>query len=96
MQLLLITYEEAKSEVDANIAEFMRQAALSDYDLSVEQIDNTLNRWQKIMDSSDKERIKYREWILGMKNVVDIETRIFDGNVQWKYWKNKKWNYIEL
>ena len=48
------------------------------------------------MDSSDKERIKYREWILGMKNVVDIETRIFDGNVQWKYWKNKKWNYIEL
>ena len=93
---LYFTYEEAKSEVDANIAEFMRQAALSDYDWSVEQIDNTLNRWQKIMDSSDKERIKYREWILGMKNVVDIETRIFDGNVQWKYWKNKKWNYIEL
>ena len=33
---------------------------------------------------------------LRMSNVEDIETRIFGGNIQWKYWKNKKWNNIEL
>lgn len=31
-----------------------------------------------------------------MKNVEDIETRLFGGNVQWKYWKNKKWLNIEV
>ena len=32
----IFTDEDLKWEVDANIAEFMRQAALSDYDWSVE------------------------------------------------------------
>ena len=90
------TYDEAKKEVDENIAEFHRQAALSDYDWSVEQIDKTLNRWQKITDVSDIEKNKYRECLLAMKTVEDIETRIFDYHIQWKYWKNKRWNNIEL
>lgn len=90
------TYEEAKKEVDENIEEFHRQAALSDYDWSVEQIDKTLNHWQKINDVSDYEKNQYREFLLAMKNVEDIETRIFGCNIQWKYWKNKRWNNIEL
>lgn len=90
------TYEEAKKEVEDNIAEFHRQAELSDYDWSVEQIDKTLDIWKGISSSSEEEKNQYREWLLGMKNVEDIEVRIFGGNLQWKYWKNKKWNYIEL
>ena len=90
------TYEEAKKEVDENIAEFNRQASLSDYDWSVEQINKTLDRWKAINDASDEEVKAYREWLLDMKDVEDIETRIFGGHIQWKYWKNKRWNYIEL
>lgn len=90
------TYEEAKKEVDDNIAEFHRQAELSDYDWAVEQIDKTLDVWKGISSSSEEEKNKYREWLLGMKNVEDIEVRISGGNLQWKYWKNKKWHYIEL
>lgn len=90
------TYEEAKKEVDDNVAEFHRQAELSDYDWSVEQIDKTLDIWKGISSSSEEEKNQYKEWLLGMKNVEDIEVRIFGGNLQWKYWKNKKWNYIEL
>lgn len=90
------TYEEAKKEMDSHVAEFHRQAELSDYDWSVEQIDKTLNIWKGISSSSEEEKNQYREWLLGMKNVKDIEVRIFGGNLQWKYWKNKKWNYIEL
>ena len=90
------TYEEAKKEVDENIAEFHRQAALSDYDWSVEQIDKTLKRWQIINAASDKEVKAYRDWLLGMKDVENIEIRTFGGHIQWKYWKNTRWNYIEL
>lgn len=93
---IYLTYEEAKKEVDENIAEFHRQASLSDYDWSVEQIDKTLERWRYITDSSPKAMNGYRDWLLDLKNVEDIETRVFGGNIQWKYWKNKKWNYIEL
>ena len=49
-----------------------------------------------IADVSDNEIQQYREWLLNMSNVEDIETRIFNGNVQWKYWTKKRWNYIEL
>lgn len=90
------TYEEAKKEVDENIAEFNRQANLSDYDWSVEQIDKTLDSWINIYGETDQLKEKYKNWLLEMKNVEDIETRIFGGNIQWKYWKNKKWNNIEL
>lgn len=90
------TYEEAKREVEDNIAEFHRQASLSDYDWSVEQIDKTLNFWKGLSGASDNEVKQYRDWLLGMSNVEDIETRIFGGNIQWKYWKNKKWHCIEV
>lgn len=89
-------YEEAEKEVDENIAEFKRQASLSDYDWSVEQIDKTINKWKKYHDASDKEAEAYHNWLVAMDNVEDIETRIFGGEIQWKYWKNKRWNNIEL
>jgi hypothetical protein len=33
--------------------------------------------------------------LLELKNVEDIETRVYDGGVQWKYWKNKRWKKLE-
>ncbi len=91
-----LTYEEAKKEVDDNIAEFNRQANLSDYDWSVEQINKTLGFLKRFHDASDDEVNQYRDWLLAMDNVEDIEVRIFGGNIQWKYWKNKRWMNIEL
>jgi hypothetical protein len=93
---LYYSYEEAKQEVNANVQELYRQATLSEYDWSVEQIDKTLNHWQVVYDISNVVKTNYRNWLLEMKNVEDIETRIFNSNIQWKYWKNKQWNYIEL
>lgn len=90
------TYEEAKKEVEDNIAEFHRQASLSDYDWSVEQIDKTLNLWKSLSGASENEVKQYRDWLLSMSNVEDIEVRLSGGNIQWKYWKNKRWMNIEL
>ncbi len=89
-------YDEADKEVQANINEFKRQAELSDYDWSVEQIDKTLGRWKNLTSASDLEVQQIRDFLLGMKNVENIKTRLFGGNVQWKYWKNKKWLNIEV
>lgn len=90
------TYEEAEKEVNDNIAEFKRQASLSEYDWSLEQIDKTIDKWKIFHDASESEAKKYHDWFVGMKNVEDIETRISQGCIQWKYWKNKKWNFVEL
>lgn len=90
------TYEEAEKEVNDNITEFQRQAALSDYEWSLEQIDKTIGRWKIFHDASDKEAQEYYDWFVGMENVEDIETRISQGCIQWKYWKNKQWNNVEL
>lgn len=89
-------YSDAKKEVDENIAELHRQANLTDYEWSVEQIDNILNRWQGLYDISDLDKAEYRDWLLKLDDIEDIEVRLYDGDIQWKYWKNKRWSNIEL
>lgn len=90
---LYLSYEEAQREVDDNIAEFIRQSELSDYEWSVEQIDKALNR---CYDKTDTEKKQYRDWLLEMDNVEDIEVRVIGGEIQWKYWNKKRWANIEL
>lgn len=89
-------YKQAEEDVLKNRTEFERQLSLSEYEWSVEQIDKVLDRWQFIYDISNKEKLKYREWLLELDNIEDVETRLFDGNIQWKYFKHKKWSNIDL
>lgn len=90
---LYITYKEAEKEVNDNIAEFIRQSELSDYDWSIEQIDKTLKR---CYGKTDIEKKQYRDWLLKMDDIEDIEVRIIGGKIQWKYWNKKRWANIEL
>lgn len=90
------TYDEAKREVDDHVAEFQRQANLTDYEWSLEQIEKTIDRYVFFAGETDTIREKYKDWFINMSSLEDIEARIFDGNIQWKYWKNKKWNNIDL
>ena len=90
------TYAEAKAMIDAQEAEWKRQSELTDEEWSVEQIDHDLQRWAKIYSKSPEEVQKVRVFLLGMDKVEDIETRVFGGDFQWKYWKNKKWRTVVL
>lgn len=90
------TYAEAKGVIDAQEAEWKRQSELTDEEWSIEQINNDLQRWAKIYSKSPEEVQKVRDFLLGMDKVEDIETRVFGGDFQWKYWKNKKWRTIVL
>lgn len=93
---LYSTFEEAKADVDAYEAEIKRQAELSDYDWSVEQIDKALDRWAYLNSVADDTKQKYRDFILSLKNVEDVVVRTLGESVQWKYDRNKKWNTIEI
>lgn len=90
------SYEEALDEVVRCKEEFERQLKLTDEEWSIEQIDDTLRRWQKISDATDKEVTEYREWLLKLSDITAVETRLSDGQIQWKYEDKKRWNYIEL
>lgn len=90
------TYEEAKTEVDKNVKEFERQLSLTDYEWSVEHICKNLDIFKAIHDLSERDIDAYRDFILGMDNVENIETRIYQGQIQWKYEDKKRWNYIEI
>ena len=89
-------YDEAQKEVDEHIAEYKRQAALSDYDWSVEQIDKVLGYYKNIYNLTDSEVKQYRDWILSQDDIENIEVRIHFGNLEWRNWmKHKKWHGIE-
>ena len=90
------TYAEAQAVIDAQEAEWKRQSELTDEEWSIEQIDHNLQRWAKIYSKSPEEVQKVRDFLLGMDKVEDIETRVFGGDFQWKYWKNKKWRTVVL
>lgn len=90
------TYEDAKKFCDDYDDECKRVAELSDYDYSVECIDKTLSRWKFIYSIPDIIIEKYRDFLLSLDNVEDIEIRILCGNIQWKRIKNRKWVNINL
>lgn len=89
-------YMDALYEKQEKEAEFKRQAALTDEEWSIEQIDKTISWWKHSTDSSDEEAQRYHDWFVNMKDVDRIETRYWGGEIQWKYEDKKRWNYIEL
>lgn len=88
------TYKEALAEIDAIEAEWKRQAALTDEEWSIELIDKDLDRWAKIYSKSPEEKQAVRDWIMNLDKIDEVETRIFGGDFQWKYEKNKKWRTV--
>lgn len=90
------TYDEAQKEVDEHIAEYKRQAALSDYDWAVEQVDKVLGYYKNIYNWTDSEVKQYRDWILSQDDIENVEVRIHLGNIEFRNCnKHKKWHGIE-
>lgn len=87
-------YDEAQKYIDEHYSEMQFESNMSDLEWSVYQIDRVLNRTAMFL--TETERSGIREHLLEMKNVEDIEIRFFGGKIQWKYWKNSRWNNIEM
>ena len=90
------TPKEVDTQATEITKELMRQAALSDVEWSIEQIDDTLNRWAYLYSIPDDTKQKYRDYILQFDNIEDVEIRLYCGNIEWKHWKKKKWQTIKI
>ncbi len=92
------SYKEAEKWIDDYVEELKRQSKLTYKEWSLEQIQRTVDRYLNFTFSDEsvraEKRDKLMEYFKELKNVEDIETRLFDGQIEWKYWKNKKWNSI--
>lgn len=92
------TYEEAIAERDTKIAELKRQTALFDEEWSLEQIEKDVRRYLHIyfgVLALEQNKVdKYMNFFKELPKVEDIETRLFGGMLQWKYYKNKTWKNV--
>lgn len=91
---LYTTYDAAAAEAKARNDELDRQAALTDYEWSVEQIDKALARWRHTYCVSEKDADDVRAQLLEMKNVENLEVSIDQGNIVWRYAGNNHWHNI--
>jgi len=90
------TYEEARAVIDAQAAEWKRQSELTDEEWSKEEIERDLERARASHNFSVEDCDKIRGFLFGMDHIDSIETRIYCGEFQWKYEKNKRWNSIDV
>lgn len=88
------TRGEAQKELDDYITELNRQAALSDRDWSIEQIDHDLDRWQCLYKVSDEDKEVVRNRLLDLDRIEEVETRLIGGHIEWKYSSNRRWKEI--
>ena len=84
---------EKKAEVDA---EYARIASLTDEEWSIEQIQHTVDRAAMYRMINPKRKQEYVDKIVSYGNAIDIETRVFGANIEWKYEKEKRWKRVVL
>lgn len=90
------SWEAAYAVCEAHIAELERQKNMTDEEWSIEQIDKVLDHWAYTCVLPDDTVEKYRDWIMKLEHLEDVEVRQLGNLIQWKYWKNKRWCNIEL
>lgn len=88
-------YEGAEEEANAIRREFEWQKNLSEEDWSKYQINEKLGFYKYLHSKTENEINKIRNWLFSLDKIEDVEVRTFGGHLEWKYWKNKKWNAIE-
>lgn len=88
------TYAEAQQEIDEYEAELNRQASMSDFEWSIEQMDRTLDLWQRNYSITEEDKQAMRDRIMHFDRLEDVEIRIANGKIEWKYDRNKRWMAI--
>ena len=88
------TYAEAQRELDDELAEYQRQANLSDYEWALEDLNKVLAHWAKLYGHTEDECENIRRRLLTLKKFEELEFCLMSSNVGYKYFKSSKWNAI--
>lgn len=87
-------YESAKEYIAAYYAELDRQSSLTDEEWSKEEILHTIDHYTSVYHVTDDELARIKDVVFGLEHIEDVEVRIHDGFLQWKYVKKKRWNTV--
>lgn len=88
------TYRDAQEEIERRRQEAIRLQNLSDYDFAVEEIDRTLDRWKAVYRIPDDVVRETRQKLLSLPETENVLVRLYMGNVEWRYERNKKWKSV--
>ena len=93
--LIRFSYWIAQSDCITERGEFERQASLSDYEWSMEQIQKSINLYM-VANGFDEKAPQVQDAIyffrkMNRKDVEKVETRVSLGHLQWKYEDKRKW-----
>ena len=90
------TYDEAQKWIDEYEAELNRQAALSDYEWSVELIDKTIAKAKFFGYITEDQAVEAKERLLAMDDVENLHTRVGNGKIEYRYERHKRWYGLEF
>ena len=76
------------------MAEFERQKNLTDAEWSKEQIEHNIQHWIRSYSISETVANEARKFLFELTNIEDVETRVFNGKMQYKRFKNKRWSNV--
>lgn len=91
------TFKEAEDKVDAYFNEMMRQANMTDEEWSIAQIHDTFDTCKRLYYDTytDEDFERMYDFLLARERIEDVETRIHNGHIEWKYADAKKWKVVE-
>lgn len=84
-------YESAKAVVEQYENELRKISDMTDKEYSIYEYTNTIDN---AVDLPQEYRDDCKKFLSEQDRVEDIVVRRFDGMIQWKYDRNKRWNTI--
>lgn len=90
------TWADAIKARDEAEAELHAQAEMSDLEWSIKLIDHDLDRWAKIYAISDVNKGRARSFLMQLKDLENVETRVTAGGLQYKYWNRTRWMSVPI
>lgn len=90
------TWADAINARDKAEAELHAQAEMSELEWSIKLIDHDIDRWAKMREVSDENKARARAFMMQLKDLENIETRVVSEGLQYKYWKKTKWMTVPI
>ena len=72
------------------------QANMTDLEWTISLINHDVDRWAALNGVSDENCERARSFLLGLKDIENVETRVISEGLQWKYWKKTRWATVPI
>ena len=68
---------------------------MTELDFVIEEIDEVCNKYNKIYCDDIHYTQAVKQWLLAKKNADNLCVRLYNGDIQWKYEQNSKWQEVD-